>query len=162
MLFSHQTTSYSQIFFTHPVFVPAADIFSDFPSGCPNPCCTEDCEMIRFPRNGLDGAVVLPLKRGSRRRFRRVRAREMCNWVDCDVTFSEENTTPSGGSESSSSVSGNGSTRVPARQAVRGQVCGKCKLVKYCSAEHQRRDWEEHRRLCTRPAGGEEKNEHCK
>lgn len=27
VLFSHQTTSYSQIFFSHPLFVPAADIF---------------------------------------------------------------------------------------------------------------------------------------
>jgi len=166
VLFSHQTTSYSQIFFTHPIFVPTADIFVDFPSGCPNPCCTDDCEMIRFPRNGLDGAVVLPLKRGTGR-FRRVRAREMCNWVDCDVAFSEKNTSPSGAgaggegsSESASSVSGKGSSaRGVARPAVRGQVCGKCKLVKYCSAEHQRRDWEEHRRLCARPARGEAKEE---
>ena len=165
VLFSHQTTSYSQIFFTHPIFVPAADIFIDFPSGCPNPCCTDDCEMIRFPRTGIDAAVVLPLKRGTGRggRFRRIRAREMCNWVDCDVAFSEENiASPStgaggeGGSETASSVSGKGSTDA-ARPAVRGQVCGKCKLVKYCSAEHQRRDWEEHRRLCARAVREEEK-----
>ncbi|KAI9464994.1 hypothetical protein BJY52DRAFT_753779 [Lactarius psammicola] len=167
VLFSHQTTSYSQIFFTHPVFVPAADIFVDFPSGCPNPCCTEDCEMIRFPRSGLDGAVVLPLKRGSAGAgccFRRVRAREMCNWVDCDVAFSEEKISRSasgsgeGSSESASTVSGKGGSAGPdaARPAVRGQVCGKCKLVKYCSAEHQRRDWDEHRRLCAKPARGEE------
>lgn len=161
VLFSHQTTSYSQIFFTHPVFVPAADIFTDFPSGCPNPCCTEDCEMIRFPRNGLDGAVVLPLKR-ARSSFRRVRTREMCNWVDCDVAFSEEGTLPNGGggegsSESASSVSGKSAGTDNAQLPVRGQVCSKCKLVKYCSAEHQRKDWEEHRRLCARPARGEEK-----
>ena len=154
VLFSHQTTSYSQIFFTHPVFVPAADIFADFPSGCPNPCCTEDCEMIRFPRSGLDGAVVLPLKRA---RFRRGRTREMCNWVECDVAFSEENTSHGSGegsSESASSVSGKVTGPDAAQPTVRGQVCGKCKLVKYCSAEHQRKDWEEHRRLCARPAGG--------
>lgn len=128
--------------------------------------------MIRFPRNGLDGAVVLPLKRGRGDGcFRRVRPREMCNWVDCDVAFSEENISRSagggggsgeGGSESASTVSGKGSsagTAGPdtARPAVRGQVCGKCKLVKYCSAEHQRRDWDEHRRLCAKPARGEEK-----
>lgn len=122
--------------------------------------------MIRFPRNGQDGAVVLPLKRGARCRFRRVRAREMCNWVDCDVAFSEEIPSRSTGvgeraSECASSVSGKGNSAGAdpdaARPAVRGQVCGKCKLVKYCSAEHQRRDWEEHRRLCARPAQGEEK-----
>jgi hypothetical protein len=47
--------------------------------------------MIRFPRHGLDSAAVLPLKRGHRHRsaFRRMRAREMCNWTDCDVVFSE-------------------------------------------------------------------------
>jgi len=158
VLFSHQTTSYSQIFFTHPIFVPAADIFADFPSGCPNPCCTEDCEMIRFPRSGLDAAVVLPFKR-ARARFRRVRAQEMCNWVDCDVAFSEENAScggREGSSESASSVSGKSAGPDTARPAVRGQVCGKCKLVKYCSAEHQRKDWEEHRRLCARPAQGKE------
>src|ERR1700753_3711910 len=64
ILFSHQTTSYSQIFFTHPAFVPAEEIYYDFPSGCPNPSCTEDCEMIRFPRWGQDGATILDLKRG--------------------------------------------------------------------------------------------------
>ncbi|KAH9080287.1 hypothetical protein EDB83DRAFT_2503422 [Lactarius deliciosus] len=146
VLFSHQTTSYSQIFFTHPVFVPAADIFLDFPSGCPNPTAP----------------VVLPLKRGATRRFRRVRAREMCNWVDCDVAFSDEDPSRSTDvGECASSVSGKGSSAGASpdavRPAVRGQVCGKCKLVKYCSAEHQRRDWEEHRRLCARPAQGEEK-----
>ena len=107
--------------------------------------------MIRFPRHGLDGAAVLPLKRGRRRgTFRRVRAREMCNWIDCDVAFAES--APVGeGSECSSSTSGKGSMDT-ARPAVRGQVCSKCKLVKYCSAEHQRKDWEEHRRLCIKPA----------
>lgn len=114
--------------------------------------------MIRFPRNGLDGAVVLPLKR-ARSSFRRVRTREMCNWVDCDVAFSEEGTLRSGegSSESASSVSGKSAGTDNAQPAVRGQVCSKCKLVKYCSAEHQRKDWEEHRRLCARPARGEEK-----
>ncbi|KAH9999656.1 hypothetical protein BJV74DRAFT_767142 [Russula compacta] len=153
VLFSHQTTSYSQIFFTHPLFVPATDIFFDFPSGCPNPCCTEDCEMIRFPRHGLDGAAVLPLKRGRRPgSFRRVRAREMCNWIDCEVAFTE-NAAVGEGSECSS-ASGKGSVDT-ARPAVRGQVCSKCKLVKYCSAEHQRKDWEEHRRLCVKAARAE-------
>ncbi|KAI0040268.1 hypothetical protein FA95DRAFT_1683879 [Auriscalpium vulgare] len=146
ILFSHQTTSYSQIFFTHPLFVPAADIFFDFPSGCPNPCCTDDCEMVRFPRRGLESAAVLPLKRGARRRavFRRVRAREMCNWIDCDIAFTDE---AGDGSESSRSSSDSA-----IRPVVRGQVCSKCKIVKYCSAEHQRKDWEEHKRLCVKPA----------
>ncbi|KAH9985853.1 hypothetical protein BJV77DRAFT_1061892 [Russula vinacea] len=136
VLFSHQTTSYSQIFFTHPLFVPTADIFFDFPSGCPNPCCTEDCEMIRFPRHGLDGAAVLPLN--------------MCNWIDCDVTFSENASVGEASSKCSSSTNGKGSMDT-VRPVVRGQVCSKCKLVRYCSAEHQRKDWEEHRRLCVKP-----------
>ena len=118
--------------------------------------------MIRFPRNGLDGAVVLPLtSKRARARFRRVRTREMCNWVDCDVAFSEENASRGGSgegsSETASSVSGKSAGPDTARPTVRGQVCGKCKLVKYCSAEHQRRDWEEHRRLCAKPAQGNEK-----
>lgn len=41
VLFSYQTTSYLQVFFTHPLFVPTANIF-DIPLGCPNPCCMED------------------------------------------------------------------------------------------------------------------------
>jgi hypothetical protein len=117
--------------------------------------------MIRFPRHGLDGAAVLPLKRGRRHAsaFRRVRAREMCNWIDCDVAFSED--APPGeaavgeGSECSS-TSTNGKSA--ARPTVRGQICSKCKLVKYCSAEHQHKDWEEHRRLCVKPAQAETEN----
>ena len=105
--------------------------------------------MIRFPRHGLDGAAVLPLKRGRKRgTFRRVRAREMCNWIDCDVAFTEN--APVGEGSECSSTSGKGSADT-GRQVVRGQVCSKCKLVKYCSAEHQRKDWEEHRRLCVKP-----------
>jgi hypothetical protein len=144
VLFSHQTTSYSQILFTHPLFVPSEDIFYDFPSGCPNPCCTDDCEMIRFPRDGLESACVLGIKRGGR--FgRRVKAREMCNWIDCEVCFNEDQvpTTESEGSQTSAEGGD-----LPVRSA--GQICSKCKLVKYCSPEHQRMDWEEHRRVCVR------------
>ena len=43
--------------FTHPTFVPADDIFVDFSSGCPNPCCTDDCEMI----HSFAPALTLPL-----------------------------------------------------------------------------------------------------
>lgn len=143
ILFSHQTTSYSQIFFTHPLFVPSSEIFFDFPSGCPNPCCTEDCEMVRFPRRGLEGAAVLPLKRGRAYAFRKVRAREMCNWIDCDIAFDEE-----GAADGSESSKTSGETEVA---PVRGQVCSKCKIAKYCSAEHQRKDWDEHRRVCAKP-----------
>ncbi|KAA1469601.1 hypothetical protein DENSPDRAFT_835238 [Dentipellis sp. KUC8613] len=167
ILFSHQTTSYSQIFFTHPLYVPSPSIFHDFPSGCPNPCCTEDCEMIRFPRKGVEGAAVLPIKRGSRSRgyrFARVRGKEMCNWIDCDVAFgSDDGQSGTEGSESSRSAEGEEpEERSVGRgscgsaggggSGVRGQVCSKCKLVKYCSAEHQRKDWDEHRRVCVRSA----------
>ena len=93
VLFSHQTTSYSQIFFTHPTYVPDEEIFYDYPTGCPNPCCIDDCEMIRFPRRGLATAPVLrikvPTKQGKRRALK-VQTREMFNWIDCDVCFGEQ------------------------------------------------------------------------
>jgi len=147
ILFSHQTTSYSQILFTHPMFVPASEVFFDFPSGCPNPCCSEDCEMIRFPRRGVESAAVLAVKRGGK--WGKIfKAREMCNWIDCDVCFSEEPLhTADGTSEGShGSVEGSSeSTKAP------GQTCSKCKMVKYCSPEHQKNDWEEHRRVCIKP-----------
>ncbi|TFY83108.1 hypothetical protein EWM64_g916 [Hericium alpestre] len=144
ILFSHQTTSYSQIFFTHPLYVPSASIFYDFPSGCPNPCCTEDCEMIRFPRKGVDGAATLPLKRGSRAkgyRFGRVRAKEMCNWIDCDVVFSaDDGHSGPEGSESSRSAEGED---MEENSSVGGPTPG---------IRGQKKDWDEHRRVCVRPA----------
>ena len=146
VLFSHQTISYSQIFFTHPLFVPSEDIFYDFPSGCPNPCCTDDCEMIRFPRRGLDGAALLSIKRGGRN-GKRVKAREMCNWIDCDVSFNEDNGHLAESCEGSQSSVDSGEI---VSIGPRGLTCSKCKLVKYCSADHQRRDYPEHRRTCVR------------
>lgn len=144
VLFSHQTTSYSQILFTHPMFVPSEEIFYDFPSGCPNPCCTDDCEMIRFPRRGAEGASVLAIKRGGKK-GKRVKTREMCNWIDCDIVFNDEGAQSTENSEGSQSSidSGYMTSAGPA-----GMTCSKCKLVKYCSADHQRRDWSEHRRMC--------------
>lgn len=163
ILFSHQTTSYSQIFFTHPLFVPASSIYYDFPSGCPNPCCTEECEMVRFPRSGLEGAAVLPMKRGKGCRFGRVRAREYCNWIDCDTVFEEEGLVIGGGAAEGGSESSRTSEEDPTMgvvgygvraKGVKAQVCSKCRVVKYCSAEHQRKDWEEHKRVCARPVTG--------
>lgn len=151
ILFSHQTTSYSQIFFTHPSYVPDEDIFYDYPTGCPNPCCLDDCEMIRFPRRGLEGASVLQIKTKERRR--RVRAKDMCNWIDCDISFGEVPHADIHGSSSSegSEASVDGSAAVePTPNVSRGQYCSKCKLVKYCSLEHQRNDWSEHRRVCVK------------
>lgn len=146
ILFSHQPSSYSQIFFTHPLFVPAEDIFYDFPSGCPNPCCNDDCEMIRFPRQGLEGATVLALKRGRKHGGRRVKPRQMCNWIDCGVCFDDEVAQHESevGSQSSGE-SGDGVSKVA------GGVCSRCKLVRYCSREHMVKDFEEHRRMCRRP-----------
>lgn len=144
VLFSHQTTSYSQILFTHPLFVPSEEIFYDFPNGCPNPCCTEDCEMIRFPRRGLDSAVVLSIKRGGRK-GKRVKVREMCNWIDCDVSFNEDTALTTESSEGSQNSGDSGKV---VALGTRGLTCSKCKLVKYCCADHQRRDYEEHRRVC--------------
>lgn len=160
VLFSHQTTSYSQIFFTHPSYVPDEDIFYDYPTGCPNPCCTDDCEMIRFPRRGLETAPVLQIRVPKKRKdgtkvskkLERVRQREMCNWIDCDVYFGErilahERVHSSGDSCSGSSESSEDGVEVKVNH---GQLCSKCKLVKYCSPEHQRMDWEEHKRVCVR------------
>ncbi|EAU86169.2 hypothetical protein CC1G_03380 [Coprinopsis cinerea okayama7 len=165
VLFSHQTTSYSQIFFTHPSYVPDEEIFYDYPTGCPNPCCTDDCEMIRFPRRGLSTAPVLQIKlqtKNGKRRGIKVKSKEMCNWIDCDVCFGEtvisssssgsDSNSSSGGSHSScSDGSDDGTSSVSTTKKVNfGQVCSKCKLVKYCSPEHQRMDWEEHKRVCVR------------
>jgi hypothetical protein len=106
--------------------------------------------MIRFPRRGVEGAVVLAVKRGGKW-GRRVRARKMCNWIDCEISFDEEPSPVSdGGSEGSEGSFGSTEgmteiTRIP------GQTCSKCKLVKYCSLEHQKKDWDEHRRVCAKP-----------
>ncbi|GLB38667.1 putative MYND finger [Lyophyllum shimeji] len=149
VLFSHHGTSYSQIFFTHASYVPDEDIFYDWPTGCPNLCCTDDCEMIRFPRHGPESASVLDVRglKGKGRR-KKIRTRPMCNWIDCDVVFSEEGTGGFGGSEGSETSEGSGGSN---DGRVVGQTCSKCRLVKYCSADHQRKDWEEHRRVCVKP-----------
>lgn len=128
VLFSHQTTSYSQIFFTHPSYVPSPSIFHNFPTGCPNPCCGENCEMVRFPRNGPESAAVLPLKF-----FRNASKQILCNWLECNICFN-----PSEDTE-------NSTAKVPSPL-----TCSKCKLVSYCSAEHQKLDWDEHRRICVK------------
>ncbi|KAK2465403.1 hypothetical protein APHAL10511_002757 [Amanita phalloides] len=136
ILFSHQTTSYSQIFFTDPLYVPDEDIFCDYPTGCPNPCCTDDCELIRFPRYGVESATVLDVR--TKRKRKRFVPKQMCNWINCDVMFSDD-----------APASVEGSTNNEKR--IVGQLCSKCRLVKYCSPEHQREDWEEHRRVCVKP-----------
>lgn len=146
ILFSHQPASFSQIFFTHRRFVPSEEIYFDFPSGCPNPCCNDECEMIRFPRRGADTAAVLAIKRGGKGKGRRVRPQQMCNWIDCSTCFDPIVVDAPGSEGSQSSVEGPPAGDVPPRFA--GLVCSKCKLVKYCSADHQRKDWEEHRRMC--------------
>ncbi|KAJ7701464.1 hypothetical protein B0H17DRAFT_1167383 [Mycena rosella] len=148
ILFSHQTTSYSQIIFTHRAFVPAADLFFDYPTGCPNPCCTDDCEMIRFPRRGPEGAQVLDIKRGGRY-GKRVKRRQMCNWIDCDVCFNEEGVALVG-SDSGSTEGSESSVESGRTTKIVSQTCSKCRLVKYCSLEHQRKDWEEHKRVCSK------------
>jgi hypothetical protein len=219
ILFSPQPTSYSQILFTHPSYVPDEEIFFDYPTGCPNPCCTEDCEMIRFPRRGLEGASVLEIYGGNnkssktgkiegvegekekvRRRRKKVKERDMCNWIECDVCFSEQPAQPTyaaarmmsakdrspngqieGGPKDKDTDGDSGShcsaesmttseeshRRHNPNTAIKrlttnshaksgsisrptGQLCSKCKLVKYCSLEHQRMDWEEHKRVCVK------------
>jgi hypothetical protein len=151
VLFSHQTTSYSQIFFTHPSYVPDEDVFYDYPTGCPNPCCTDDCEMIRFPRRGPEAASILQIK--TKERHKRFKAKDMCNWIDCNVSFGEVPAQPISvdGSSDGSEISVESATpEVKEVKLVNGQLCSKCKLVKYCSSEHQKKDWDEHRRVCVK------------
>ncbi|EIW59423.1 uncharacterized protein TRAVEDRAFT_46731 [Trametes versicolor FP-101664 SS1] len=164
VLFSHQTMSYSQILFANPHFVPSHDVYHDFPSGCPNPGCTDNCcELIRFPKHGPSTAAVLctstkktKTKKMRYRYGRRARRKEMCNWIDCDVCFSDD---PPPAGEGSSEGSSEGSEAgaeygggAGARTSYAGLVCSRCKLVKYCSADHQRLDWDEHRRVCAKPS----------
>ncbi|KAF9564364.1 hypothetical protein CPC08DRAFT_705315 [Agrocybe pediades] len=149
VLFSYQTASYSQIFFTDPLYVPDEDIFYDYPTGCRNFCCSEDFEMIRFPRRGVETASILQIKTKTKRK--KVKPRDMCNWIDCDVCFGE---IPSKSISASGSSDGSdmGVESSPAQGKAKnlGRLCSRCKLVKYCSAEHQRNDWEEHKRVCVR------------
>ncbi|KAE9408843.1 hypothetical protein BT96DRAFT_962515 [Gymnopus androsaceus JB14] len=146
VLFSPQPASYSQILFTHHSYVPDEEVFFDYPTGCPNPSCTDHCEMLRFPRRGLETANVLEIKRGGK--FgRRVKQRMMCNWIHCDVCFGEE---PLGKSASGSSQKSESSESSVEQRAILGQLCSKCRLVRYCSLEHQKQDWAEHRRVCVK------------
>lgn len=149
VLFSHQTTSYSQIFFTDPSYVPDEELFYDYPTGCPNPCCTDDCEIIRFPRTGLETASLLQIK--TKKGRRRVKAKDMCNWIDCDVSFGDppsRRMSTSGSSEGSEG--GLHDSLILETIKINGHFCSKCKLVKYCCPDHQRKDWEEHRRVCVK------------
>jgi hypothetical protein len=100
--------------------------------------------MIRFPRRGLEGAVVLSIKRGGRN-GKKIKAKEMCNWIDCDVCFNETTVLTNESSEGSQSSMDSGKA---APVGVRGLTCSKCKLVKYCSVDHQRKDYGEHKRMC--------------
>jgi len=93
---------------------------------------------------------------------RHVKRREMCNWIDCDVSFGRERDVLSGSSDGSvdhdldhcevesSEGSSEGGGGGGGGGKVMGALCSKCKLVKYCSPEHQRKDWEEHKRVCVK------------
>ena len=165
VLFSHQTMSYSQILFANSHFVPSKEIYHDFPSGCPNPGCVDNCcELIRFPKHGPEQAAVLSIpstkhKRKVRYQYgRRARPKEMCNWVDCDVCFDSGSSIHVCAGEGSSdgsvagSEGGEGAMEEYHAPKPTGLVCSRCKLVKYCSPHHQKLDWEEHRRVCVKPA----------
>ena len=157
--------SYSQILFAHPSFVPSPDMYHDFPSGCPNPGCTDNCcELIRFPKKGPEHAAVLcPQSKSARRKVRyrygrRARHKEMCNWIECNVCFHDDAGRPStsmsgGSSEGSFEGSDSSLEETASSKGLSGLICSRCKLVKYCSPEHQRLDWEEHKRVCVKPLG---------
>ncbi|KAJ3812651.1 hypothetical protein EV368DRAFT_37645 [Lentinula lateritia] len=149
VLFSPQPTSYSQILFTHHTYVPDEEVFFDYPTGCPNPCCTDNCEMLRFPRRGLETANVLEIKRGGK--FgKRVKQKTMCNWIECDVCFSEEPSSKRSSGSSEGTESSENGLDPPGQRVVPGQLCSQCRLVRYCSLDHQRRDWPEHKKVCVR------------
>ncbi len=83
---------------------PRGRHFLWFPIRLPKPVLHRGLRNDLFPRFGLDGAAVIPLKRGRKcETFRRVWAREMCNWIDCDVAFSESAATGEGSECSSKS-----------------------------------------------------------
>ena len=130
VLYSHEPKSYSQVFFTDPNFVPDSTIFYDWPRGCPGKHCAlgDDCEMIRFPRKGLEGAIVLPINNPAIPH----KPKRMCNWDFCDRDFSQN---------LDECVQSGSATKPPL-------FCSRCKLVIYCGAEHQKLDWDEHRALC--------------
>ena len=144
--------SYSQIFFNRPCALRTHRRYLlRFSLGVSQP-------MLR---GGLrDDPLPAPWPRRRRGAPAQARLRKMRNWVDCDVAFSE--VAPPGeadniGEDSEcSSTSTNGKSA--ARPTVRGQIYSKCKLAKYYSAEHQHKDWEEHRRLCIKPAQAETEN----
>ena len=104
--------------------------------------------MIRFPRRGPEAASILQIK--TKGRHKRFKAKDMCNWIDCDVSFGEvpvlQNISADGRSSDGSEVSVESSEV----KLISGQLCSKCKLVKYCSSDHQRKDWDEHRRVCVK------------
>lgn len=127
VIFSYDEASYSQIFFTDPSFVPAESVYFDFPNGCPNPSCTSECEMVRFPRRGPNSATVLPLRSS----FRNLQPKSMCNWVDCTITFSK-------------------AADEQSQDSVSELRCSKCRVVSYCCSDHQKKDWEEHKRFCVK------------
>ena len=108
--------------------------------------------MIRFPRLGQDGATILDLKRGGRGGARKIKLQDMCNWIDCDVHFDDNHETRLGEGSSEGSVEDCDSVEAEPKKKS-GLVCSKCRLVKYCSLDCQRRDWMEHRRVCSKPIG---------
>ena len=116
--------------------------------------------MIRFPRGGVETASVLDVtkrRRDTRPGYRkRVRGVEMCNWIECPVVFTPAPTvtkaSSDGGSEEAKSEVSVSSSPQPKAEVVRvsGKICSRCRLVKYCSPEHQKKDWEEHSRVCVK------------
>jgi hypothetical protein len=103
--------------------------------------------MIRFPRRGPEGASILQIKTKGSHKHKRFKARDMCNWIDCNVSFGEIPTQHISADSDGSDISVESVTE---GKMVNGQLCSKCKLVKYCSPEHQKKDWDEHRRVCVK------------
>lgn len=119
ILFSNEHEAKSEIIFTDPSHVPSEEIYHDLPYACTDPECEEECETVRWPRQGLTNAMVVDM--GAE--YEMV---EMCNLEGCIVQ-----------------------ARVPGSESP-ALRCSRCKLVKYCTAEHQALDWEDHKRVCVK------------
>jgi hypothetical protein len=105
----------AQILFTTPQAVPPGSAMRDFPDVCGSAGCPKkDCGSLEFPKKGVEDAFILTRREGGLVRmekepfFHFKPARKLCNHWGCEVADRE-----------------------------RMSKCKRCKMVAYCSTEHQ-------------------------